>query len=252
MTRTGPPRRGRPRRQLDRRRTQLDCPTVRPAQPTFPVQGNSRRATVALATRRRLVPARTAICALLLGAAACSAPAQHSSSPASHSSGATSTAAACEKVGPNGVAFKDGGLPGLVLPCLGTGPAVHVGALTGRPTLVNLWAAWCAPCREEMPLLEQSFRENGARVRFLGVNTDDTRASAIDFLTATGVTYPQAVDSSGKLAADLGLPGLPVTLALDPSGRIIARQIGQLHPDKLKALLRQLLASTPATPTPGK
>ena len=228
MTLTDPPRRGRPRLQHDR-----------------------QRAAAEVAAPRRPAPARAAVCAFLLLVAACSAPAQHTSSRASRSSMATSTAAACEQGGPNGVAFSDGGLPELILPCLGAGPAVHIGALTGRPTLVNLWAAWCAPCREEMPLLEQSFRENGANVRFLGVNTQDTRASAIDFLTATGVTYPQAVDASGKLSTELGLPGLPVTLALAPSGRILARQIGQLHPDTLKSLLSQLLASDPGIPRPG-
>jgi len=182
--------------------------------------------------------------ALLCGAAlvvtACSAPAQGTSPAASGSSSVPASVTACEGGGTEGVGFADGGLPDLSLPCLGNGPSVQLGALTGRPTLINLWATWCAPCREEMPLLAEAFRERGDTIRFLGVNTQDETGSAADFVTTMGVTYPQAVDSKGELLSRLGLPGLPITLAIDPTGRIIAKQIGQMSPDTLAALLQQL------------
>ncbi len=152
----------------------------------------------------------------------------------------------CEQAGASGVAFEDGGLPDLSLPCLGNGPTVQVGALTGRPTLINLWATWCGPCREEMPLLAQAFGERGEAIRFLGINTRDDTGSAADFLSTTGVTYAQAVDAKGELLADLGLPGLPITLAIDSAGRVIARQIGQMSPDELRDLLEQLTTAPPA------
>lgn len=188
-------------------------------------------------------------CGAALAVTACSSPAPERPAAASSSSVPTSVAT-CEPGGTDGVSFADGGLPALTLACLGDGPAVELGALTGRPTLINLWATWCAPCREEMPLLAQAFRERGDGIRFLGINTQDETGSAADFLTTTGVTYPQAVDSKGELLSSLGLPGLPITLAIDPAGRIIAKQIGQMSPETLAALLQQL-ADSATSAAPG-
>lgn len=101
-----------------------------------------------------------------------------------------------------------------------------------------------------MPLLAHAFREQGDTIRFLGVNTRDETGSAADFLTETGVNYPQAVDADRELLTGLGLPGVPITAAIDPTGRIRAEQIGQMSPDTLAALLQQLAASdAAATPT---
>lgn len=192
------------------------------------------------------------VCGVALAATACSAPVPDAPKASSRSSTPLAVAG-CEAAGVGGVAVADGGLPDLALPCLSPGPTVQVGALTGRPTLINLWATWCAPCREEMPLLAQAFQAQGDTIRFLGVDTRDDAGSATDFLAATGVTYAQAADPEGELLAKLGLPGLPVTLAIDPTGRVIAKHIGQMSPDALAGLVQQLTASatqtTPASPT---
>lgn len=127
-------------------------------------------------------------------------------------------------------------LPGLVLPCFVDGPAVDLARLTGQPTIVNLWATWCEPCREEMPLLAALHDDPSAGVRVLGVDTKDSRASAAGFLASIGVTYPQVVDEDGALLGGLNVVGLPVTLALDEDGRIVDRQIGQLDADALERM----------------
>lgn len=132
-------------------------------------------------------------------------------------------------------------LPQLRLACLTPGPDVDLSHLRGRPTLVNVWASWCGPCQREMPVLQQAHERLGDRVRFLGVNTQDSAASAAAFLAETGGTYPNVVDFEAELLARLGIPGMPVTVILDAEGRVVATHVGELKEDSLNALLSDSL-----------
>lgn len=152
-----------------------------------------------------------------------------------------SDVATCEKLPPTAAtAATDDALPALTLPCLVPGPDVALGSLSGRPTLINLWATWCAPCREEMPMLQEAYLRHGDAVRFLGVDTKDHADAAVAFLHEVGATYPHVSDPQGLLLADVRVSGLPVTLAVDANGRIVAREIGQLTADELADLLNEL------------
>ncbi len=135
---------------------------------------------------------------------------------------------ACEPAPAPAAAITDGP-PGVPLSCFGTGRPVRLDGLRGRPTVVNVWASWCVPCRREMPLLQRTHERLGTTVRFLGVNTADDPGSAADFLRVLGIRFPQAVDDTGRLASRLGSPGLPVTIVIDGSGRVVYRRIGELH-----------------------
>jgi cytochrome c biogenesis protein CcmG, thiol:disulfide interchange protein DsbE len=117
-------------------------------------------------------------------------------------------------------------LPDLVLPCLGGGPPVDLrSAPPGRPTLVNVWASWCAPCVDEVPDLV-AFRERaGDRVGVVGVLTTDTRRSALTFAGEFGMRWPSLVDDDG-LVLRAFLPGPPVTLFLDAEGRVVHKRSG--------------------------
>jgi cytochrome c biogenesis protein CcmG/thiol:disulfide interchange protein DsbE len=108
----------------------------------------------------------------------------------------------------------------LNLPCLTAGPAINPARLGGRTVVVNLWATWCQPCRQEMPMLQAAHKRYGDRVRFLGVNTKDRPDWAGEFLEEIKVTYPEVVDGDGQLLASLRSPGLPVTVVLYPDGPI--------------------------------
>jgi len=134
-----------------------------------------------------------------------------------------------------------GRLPSLQLPCLTPGPAVDLSRLVGGPVIVNLWASWCGPCREEMPVLQAAHVQYGGRVQFLGVDTKDTTDSAADFLDVVGVTYPQVSDADGELLNHLGLLGLPVTVALDPDGRVVDIHVGQLDTESIDDLIASVL-----------
>jgi len=129
------------------------------------------------------------------------------------------------------------GLPAVRLTCLAGGAVVNLARLGGSPVLVNLWASWCVPCQQEMPALQRAYAQHGRQVRFLGVDTEDERSSARDFLAAVGVHYPQVVDDRGDLLHRLGGTGLPVTLVLDASGKVVYSHRGQLSDSALATAL---------------
>lgn len=109
--------------------------------------------------------------------------------------------------------------PDFELQLLGGG-TVSSDDLKGRPVVLNFWASWCIPCREEMPAFERMwarYRDEG--VRIIGVNLQDSEAGARDFVEDVDVTYPIALDPKGSLASDLGVRGLPQTFFIDEDFR---------------------------------
>ncbi|HEX6446739.1 MAG TPA: TlpA disulfide reductase family protein [Streptosporangiales bacterium] len=134
--------------------------------------------------------------------------------------------AACPDVRPAPPGTKGPSLPAVTLPCLGKGPAVAMGGLRG-PLVLNLWATWCGPCREEAPLF-QRLHASGAKVRVLGVDTQDSGPNAaLWFAIDRGLHYPNVYDAGGRLAvaAHAG-KGLPVTLFVDRAGRLVHTKFG--------------------------
>lgn len=120
-----------------------------------------------------------------------------------------------------------GGLPDLQLPCLGTGPAVRLSDLRGTPTVLNVWAAWCTICDEEMPVLGAAMRRAGDRVRFFGIHYKAPagfgRRSAADF----GVPFPSVQDTDGdRTTLALKVGGPPTTLFYAADGELAGRHAG--------------------------
>lgn len=128
-----------------------------------------------------------------------------------------------------------GGLPRTELPCLGSDRLVNLAGLPRRPMVVNFWAQWCQPCREESPFLREASEAAGAD--FLGVNYDDPdQAQAIEFAGLAGLAYPHVRDRHKQLAS-LGVPGLPVTFFVDGDGRVAGRHVGVLESSEQLAAL---------------
>ncbi len=101
------------------------------------------------------------------------------------------------------------------------GPPVSLRGLAGHPVILNFWASWCIPCRDEAPLLErtwQEFRSQGLIV--LGVDTQDLETPARAFLKEFRITYPNVRDPDGSVGRQFGTTGVPETFFIDRKGRI--------------------------------
>ena len=112
-------------------------------------------------------------------------------------------------------------------------------AEAGRPTIVNLFASWCAPCRAEMPMLLEA-HETHPEVAFLGIDHMDPRDAGEEFVAELGVDFPTIHDPEGDVAFAVGARGMPTTVAFDREGRLVGRVIGELTPSSLEELLRSV------------
>lgn len=116
------------------------------------------------------------------------------------------------------------GLPELELPCLGPGEPVQLAGLTGRPQLINVWASWCGPCRDELPWLQEA--SQSGKVAVLGVDAEDRSGAAGDLLADLDVTFPSVFDPSNEFARAIGIPTKPTTVFVSRDGEIVHVQPG--------------------------
>jgi len=107
--------------------------------------------------------------------------------------------------------------------------------------VVNVWASWCGPCREEAPLLAAANRSYGDGVRFIGLDILDERGSARAFMREHGWTYPSVYDPSGAIRDGLGLLGQPVTLFYDASGELVETWTGPITEERLDTNLHSIM-----------
>ncbi|MEX2645694.1 MAG: TlpA disulfide reductase family protein [Gaiellaceae bacterium] len=98
--------------------------------------------------------------------------------------------------------------------------------LRGHPVVVNFWASWCIPCRDEAPVLNESARAHGGEVVFVGVNVQDLRSDALAFLREFEPPYVSIRDTGNETYETYGLTGVPETFYLDAQGRAVAHSLG--------------------------
>ena len=91
--------------------------------------------------------------------------------------------------------------------------------LRGHPVVVNVWAAWCGPCRVELPVFQQAALDHGKQVAFVGVDLRDDRGSASRLLKTVPLSYPSYEDPDGKVYNGYRLQGTPSTIFYDASGK---------------------------------
>jgi cytochrome c biogenesis protein CcmG, thiol:disulfide interchange protein DsbE len=115
-------------------------------------------------------------------------------------------------------------LADVTVDCLGGGQ-LALGRAQGLPTVVNLWASWCGPCREELPLVQQLADAAGDRLRVVGLVSQDPASNGAAFAADAGLTMPTGVDADGELAIEQGLRGLPYTYFLRADGSVAHLQL---------------------------
>jgi cytochrome c biogenesis protein CcmG, thiol:disulfide interchange protein DsbE len=133
-------------------------------------------------------------------------------------------------------------LPDLRLPCLDGRGEVSLRALAGTPTVVNLWASWCGPCKDELPAFSRLSADAGGKLRVLGVASAEGPRAASTYAADASLPFPSLLDEDGALGRGLGRRGLPVTVLVDQDGRV--REVYQGAPltdETLRALVRDKL-----------
>jgi cytochrome c biogenesis protein CcmG/thiol:disulfide interchange protein DsbE len=114
--------------------------------------------------------------------------------------------------------------------------------LEGKPVVLNFWASWCVPCKDEAPMLRRAAELYGDRVHFIGVDVRDALSDARAFVADEGLDYPHVRDEDETIYRDYGLTGQPETFFIDAEGVIVEHVNGPLPEDALDQLIETLVA----------
>ena len=131
------------------------------------------------------------------------------------------------------------------------GQPFSLASLRGKPTILNVWASWCAPCRAEAPILEKVWQAKQPDVHFIGLDTRDSDTAALSFIRKFGITYPNVIDRDGALQLRFSdtLPpqAIPSTIVIDAQGRVAARALGKVSESTLLGMIEAASTSSVST-----
>ncbi len=115
----------------------------------------------------------------------------------------------------------------------------------GRPLVINFWASWCPPCRQESPAFERQWRRyRDTGIQFVGVDIQDDVSDAEAYVREFGLTFPNGLDPDGKITIDYGVIGLPVTFFVGSSSIVEGRWVGAIPEEKLEEWVKTLVAAS--------
>jgi cytochrome c biogenesis protein CcmG/thiol:disulfide interchange protein DsbE len=121
---------------------------------------------------------------------------------------------------------------------------LRLASLRGKVVVINFWAAWCDPCKKEVPLFEAAWQRYRARgVEFIGVNTQDYSGAARDFVGRYGVTYPNVRDQNGRVLSDYGGLPLPRTFIVGRTGLVVGYIHGEASAEDLERGIESALSA---------
>lgn len=128
------------------------------------------------------------------------------------------------------------------------GKEVQLYENNGKPTLINFWATWCGPCKNEMPLLQSVYEQYQDNVNFLMINVtaQDDMEAVHQYILDHKYTFPVLLDPPDQenrsvSISDYKVQGIPMTLGLAPNGKIVYKKPGELSKQELETLINQLL-----------
>lgn len=113
--------------------------------------------------------------------------------------------------------------------------------IDGRPLLINFWFSNCQPCKREMPALQAAFSTYGDRVRFVGINAQDSPEITRSFAEDLGIGYELLRDPNGEFVVANGVATFPTTLFVSADGRIVVQVAGELSTTDIESALQELL-----------
>jgi cytochrome c biogenesis protein CcmG/thiol:disulfide interchange protein DsbE len=112
----------------------------------------------------------------------------------------------------------------------------------GSAVVVNFWASWCPPCRNEAPALERVWREYEDRgVVFVGVSYKDVNSKATSYIEEFDITYPNGPDPYNRIAVSYGITGVPETFLIAKDGQLVKHYVGPITEARLRAALEEIL-----------
>ncbi|BCJ86698.1 TlpA family protein disulfide reductase [Effusibacillus dendaii] len=124
------------------------------------------------------------------------------------------------------------------------GQTVRLSDLRGKPVLINFWASWCGPCRQEMPDLVKKSETYKDQITFVGINLTSSESDAKDvqsFLQEFHVKYPILLDEEGQVSNLYQVLGIPTTVSINPDGMIVDRITGAMNADQMEKVMQNLL-----------
>ena len=149
--------------------------------------------------------------------------------------------------GRSGATRIDKPAPAINMPLYGGGN-IAAADYAGKPVVVNFWASWCGPCRQEAPIFERLSREYAERgVLFIGVNIQDAETDAEAYLREYDITYPNGMDAGGGISVDYGVIGIPVTFFINRDGIVQRRWAGVMRETQLRTWIDELVLGTAPT-----
>lgn len=118
------------------------------------------------------------------------------------------------------------------------GKAVSLSDLRGKPVVLNFWASWCGPCKNEIPDFNDAYAEYGEEIHFMMVNLTDgyqeTEKSALSFIDNSGYSFPIYLDKEMAAATAYGIYSIPATYFIDEEGYLVTRASGMLNKEGLQ------------------
>jgi cytochrome c biogenesis protein CcmG/thiol:disulfide interchange protein DsbE len=121
--------------------------------------------------------------------------------------------------------------------------ALSLSDFKGKPIVLNFWASWCQPCKEELPLLENAWKQMQVQKKdiiFLGIDFQESSSDATSFLQLHGITYLAGLDTDGSIANKYGVTSLPQTIFIDRNGTVTSREPQELTTQELSRNLQSI------------
>ena len=118
-----------------------------------------------------------------------------------------------------------------------TGEKKHLADYQGKVVVLNFWATWCGPCKDEMPFFQEIYERYGSEIAVLAVNNQETVDKVSPFVEELGLTYEILMDNDGSVATQYQVIGFPTTYFIDPNGIIKFLHVGVLTQEQLDGYL---------------